>query len=140
VREKIDIAIDSNMKILVGEARGASRLYQDYLYSKCYRNVVVGHAKSIRYNAGNWKTVQFGQNLKDRERNMIENCDSALIIWNDNSSVIANNLELLKKSGKLTFIYEYDSKNKQGKFSMLDPTRVYGSNYRYRRILEKKSS
>ena len=58
VREKIDKAIISRMTIIVGEAYGACRRFQDYLKSKGYRNVVVGHAKRIRYNAGNWKTVQ----------------------------------------------------------------------------------
>jgi hypothetical protein len=83
-------------------------------------------------------TFQYGQNLKDREKNMIESCDSAVIIWNDKSSVIANNLELLKKLGKLTFVYEYDSKKQKGKFSMLDPTRTYRTYYGYRRSKEKK--
>jgi hypothetical protein len=35
---------------------------------KGYRNVVVGHARSMRYNAGGWKTVQYGTDLKGRER------------------------------------------------------------------------
>jgi hypothetical protein len=65
---RIDEAIARNMTILVGEAPGACRRYQDYLQSKGYRNVVVGHAKSMRYNAGNWKTMQYGMDLKERER------------------------------------------------------------------------
>lgn len=137
VKESIDVAIDSEMTIIVGEAHGACRIFQNYLNSKGYRNVIVGHAKSIRYNAGNWKTVQYGQNLKERERNMIEDCDSAIIIWNDNSSVIANNLELLKRLGKLTFVYEYNSVSKIGKFGLLDPNRSYSSQY-YRRNLFRK--
>lgn len=40
---------------------------QDYLKSKGYRNVVVGHAVRLRYNAGNWEDVQYGKNLKERE-------------------------------------------------------------------------
>jgi len=57
VASKIDEAISRNMTILVAEAQGACRLFQDYLDSKGHRNVVVGHAKSMRYNAGGWKTV-----------------------------------------------------------------------------------
>jgi hypothetical protein len=72
VTSKIDEAITLNMTIPVGEAQGACRLYQDYLQSKKYRNVLVGHAKSMRYNAGNWKTKQYGIDLKERERRMIE--------------------------------------------------------------------
>jgi len=33
-----------------------------------------GHARSIRYNAGDWRTVRYGDDLK--ERGMIEDCDS----------------------------------------------------------------
>ena len=66
VRERIDKAIESRMKIIVGEAPGANRAYQDYLKAKGYRNVVVGHAVRLRYNVGNWKTVQYGKDLKER--------------------------------------------------------------------------
>lgn len=106
---KIDEALTRNMTILVGEALGACRLYQDYLNSKNYRNVIVGHAKSMRYNAGGWKTIQYGTNLKEREKGMIEDCDSVIVIWTDNSRVIAENLELLKNLGKPTFLYEHST-------------------------------
>ena len=75
VKDRIDEAIKRDMTIIVGEAAGASRLYQDYLKAKGYRNVVVGHAIRLRYNVGNWKAVQYGRNLKERERNMIKDCD-----------------------------------------------------------------
>ena len=125
VKERIDVAIDARMTIIVGEARGACRRYQDYLASVGYRDVVVGHAKSIRYNAGNWETHQYGTDLKSRERGMIEDCDSAIIIWVNQSSVIAENLEYLKKLGKLTFIYEYSSEEGSSRFGLLDPNRIY---------------
>ena len=96
VRKRIDEAIACKMTIVVGEAHGACRAYQDYLKSKDYRNVIVGHAIRLRYNAGNWKDIQYGKNLKERERRMIEECDKAIIIWVNNSGVIANNLEILK--------------------------------------------
>ena len=72
VAKKVDEAIARKMKIIVGEVPGSCKLFQDYLQSKKYKNVVVGHAKSIRYNAGNWKTKQYGENVAERERNMIK--------------------------------------------------------------------
>jgi hypothetical protein len=129
VRERIDEAIAHEMTIIVGEAFGACRLFQDYLASKEYRNVIVGHAVKLRYNAGNWKDFQYGRNLKERERRMIEDCDSAIIIWINNSGVIAENLELLKKLGKPTFLYEYSSKTSIEKAGMLDPKRTYDPFY-----------
>jgi hypothetical protein len=125
VASKIDEAISRNMTILVAEAQGACRLYQDYLLSKGYRNVIVGHAKSMRYNAGGWRTVQYGTDLKTRERRMIEECDSAIVIWTNSSGVIAENLEKLKNLGKQTFLCEYSSQTGQKEDDWLDPGRTY---------------
>lgn len=138
IRERIDDAIERGMTIIVGEASGASRLYQDYLKAKGYRNVVVGHAIRLRYNAGNWKTVQYGKDLKERERNMIEDCDTAIIIWMNNSGVIAENLELLKRLGKPTYLYEYSSETDQARSGELDPERVYDPFYNMKEYYRKQ--
>jgi hypothetical protein len=129
VRERIDKAMARKMTILVGEAYGACRAFQDYLFSKDYKDVIVGHAKSIRYNAGNWSTNQYGENLIERELNMIEDCDEAIIIWVNKSGVIANNLENLKKLGIPTFIYEYSYKTGTSRAGMLDPLRTYSRKF-----------
>jgi hypothetical protein len=125
VRERIDKAIARKITILVGEAYGACRAFQDYLFSVNYRDVIIGHAKSIRYNLGNWKTKKYGEDLAEREMNMIEDCDEALIIWINKSSVIANNLEILKKLGIPTYLYEYSDRTGKSKFGILDPMRTY---------------
>lgn len=128
--ELVDEAIAHEMEIIVGEVPGACRLFQDYLKSRQYDNVTVGHARSIRYNAGNWKTVQYGDTLKEREGNMIEACTSAIILWHNKSGVIAENLELLKESGKPTYLYEYSSKTQSATEGWLDPDRTYDP-YKY---------
>jgi len=135
---KIDEAIARNMTILVGEALGACRLYQDYLNSKGYRNVIVGHAKSMRYDVGNWKTIQYGSDLKERERRMIENCDSAIVIWTDSSGVIAENLELLKNLRKPTFIYEHSTKTGATEVSWINPERIYDPYYAMKEYFKKR--
>lgn len=135
---KIDEAITREMKIIVGEVPGACRLYQDYLKRKHYMNVVVGHAKSIRYNAGEWKTKQYGASVTEREKNMIEECDSAIIIWQDNSGVIAENLELLKRMGKPTFVYEYNTKTGVKMADWIDPDRVYDAYYNWKEYMRMK--
>jgi hypothetical protein len=143
VKTRIDEAITRGMTVIVGEAFGACRLFQDYLASKGYRNVVVGHAVKLRYNAGNWKDLQYGKDLKERERRMIEDCDSAIIMWMNNSGVIAENLELLKRLGKPTFLYEYSSKTGKAKAGELDPERNYDPYYfvkeHYRKLKQKQS-
>ncbi|UCD45313.1 MAG: hypothetical protein JSV27_02095 [Candidatus Bathyarchaeota archaeon] len=130
VRERLDEAMALSMTIIVGEARGACRRFQDYLESRGYSDVIVGHAKSIRYNAGGWRTVCYGDDLKERERGMIEDCDSAIIVWVNNSGQIAKNLELLKRLNKPTFVYELSTKDDHESFGMIDPGRVYSHPYR----------
>ena len=140
VKERIDEAIAREMTIIVGEAFGACRLFQDYLASKGYRNVIIGHAVKIRYNAGNWKDFQYGRNLKERERGMIEDCDSAIIMWVNNSGVIAENLELLKRLGKPTFLYEYSSETNKSKSGELDSKRTYDPFYYVKEYYRKQKS
>ncbi len=125
VSNLLDEAIKKQILIIVGEAPGANRLFQDYLEHRKYKKVIVGHAKSIRYNAGNWKTKKYGDGVSEREKNMIRECNSAIIIWADKSGVIAENLEILKRACKPTFIYEYSNKKKIGKAGWLDPKRIY---------------
>jgi hypothetical protein len=131
VRERLDTAIEKEVTFIVAEAHGSCRLFQDYLSLKNYRDVVVGHARSLRYNAGGWRDVKYGDNLKERERNMIKDCDYAIVIWQDNSGVIAENLEYLKKLGKPTFLYEYDSSEGTVQTGELDPKRRYRKFYPY---------
>jgi hypothetical protein len=132
VRERIDEAMALGMTVIVGEARGACRRFQDYLAARGYTNVIVGHAKNMRYNAGGWRTFRYGDDVKARERGMIDDSDSAIIIWVDSSGVIAEDLEYLKKLGKPTYVYEYSTKSGEARFGPLDLERTYG--YRGRRI------
>ena len=140
VKERIDVAMERGMTIIVGEAHGASRLYQDYLKAKGYRNVVVGHAVRLRYNAGNWKDVRYGKDLKERERKMIEDCDSAVVIWMNNSGVIAENLELLKRLRKPTYLYECSSETDEVSVGELDPKRTYDSFYYMKEYYRKQKT
>jgi hypothetical protein len=105
---------------------------------KGYRNVVVGHARSMRYNAGGWKTVQYGTDLKGRERGMIEDCDSAIVIWTDNSGVIAENLELLKNLGKPTFLYEHSTRTGTTEVGWLNPGRTCDPYYAMKEYFNRR--
>jgi hypothetical protein len=137
LENKIDEAIKQKMIIIVGEVPGSCWLFQDYLKSKDYKKVIVGYAKSIRYNAGNWETKQYGFSVPEREQNMIDECDSAIIIWTDKSGVIAENLELLKRLEKPVFLYEYTTKTKKGIAGWLDRTRVFDSYYDWKNLQRK---
>lgn len=138
VRDLIDEAIAAGMTVIVGEAPGANRLFQDYLKSKGYGKVIVGHARSMRYNAGGWKTVPYGNDVHEREKAMMEDCDSAVYIWADSSGVIAENLEVLKRQGKPVFVYEYYNQNGRSSSGWLDPKRVYDPYYYWKEHMRKQ--
>ncbi|MFX1565133.1 MAG: hypothetical protein ACFFCH_04000 [Promethearchaeota archaeon] len=136
VKHYIDAAIKHKMLIIVGEAKGACRLYQDYLHTIGYLEVIVGHARSLRYNAGNWPDIKYGDDLREREKNMIEDCDTAIVIWVNKSSVIAGNLERLKWLGKPTFLYECSNYSDQKAAGPLNPNRIYEP-FLYQKLREK---
>ena len=56
---------------------------------------------------------------------MIKDCNTAIIIWVNQSSVIAENLERLKRYGKPTLIHEIDAEKGIDKIGELDLWRVY---------------
>lgn len=140
VAEVLDGALDRGTTVIVGEARGACRAFQDHLAARGYGDVVVGHAKSIRYNAGGWPTHMYGDDVKSRERGMIDDCDSAIIIWMNGSGVIAKNLEYLKRQGKPTYVYELSTKDGISRFGPLDFARSYSYDHRIIRPRKREGS
>ncbi|MHA2472000.1 MAG: hypothetical protein ACXAES_02070 [Promethearchaeota archaeon] len=138
IRDRLDAAMQRRVTFIVAEEFGSCRLFQDYLASNNYENVIVGHARSIRYNAGDWKDFKYGDNLKERERNMIKDCNYAIVIWQDSSSVIAENLENLKRLEKPTFLYEYDSSDGTIQVGELDLRRSYKKFAPYWKRFRKK--
>ena len=80
----------------------------------------------------------YGKDMKERERNMIEDCDSAIVIWMDNSSVIAENLELLKRLKKPTYLYEYSSEISIARGGELDLKRTYDAFYFMKEYYRKR--
>ncbi len=140
ITQRLNTAMKQHLQILVGEAPGANHAFQDFLSAHNYRNVTVGHARSIRYNAGNWETQQYGDNVREREKNMIAICDVAIIIWVNRSSVIATNLERLKEQNKPTFLYEVDQSTGETQAGMIDPKRIYDPNYQRYKYFKRRST
>ena len=104
IAEVLDEAMSREMHVLVGEAPGCW-CYHDYLYKTRYDLVTVGYMRNVRYNAGNWPVQIFGSHLEEKELRMIEECDSAIVIWMNNSGVIGRNIQLLKRELKPVYLY-----------------------------------
>ena len=93
------------MTFIVAEAHGSCRLFQDYLAEKKYRNVIIGHARSIRYNIGDCPTIKYGDNLKEREliinyfKEILEKYSYEFHHFNDSNS--RKILTILENKGKI---------------------------------------
>jgi hypothetical protein len=69
---------------------------------------------------------------------MIEDCDSAIVIWTDNSGVIAENLELLKNLGKPTFLYEHSTRTGTTEVGWLNPGRTCDPYYAMKEYFNRR--
>lgn len=58
VTDTLDVLMSKRVKILIGDALGADKRMQEYLYSKGYSKVTVYHiARTCRLNIGKWNRV-----------------------------------------------------------------------------------
>jgi hypothetical protein len=69
---------------------------------------------------------------------MMADCDFAIVIWQNNSGVIAENLRYLKKLGKPTFLYEYDGSTGIVQEGVVDTERDFKIFYPYLKKFKKK--
>src|SRR5690554_1976912 len=95
VRRRVDNIIGQRLRVVVGDANGADKAFQQYLAAKGYQNVVVYcSGNRCRNNAGNWPTenVPVAPELKGRyfyivkDKAMAREADYGFILW-DGASV-----------------------------------------------------
>lgn len=118
VSDALDSYIDSNRKIVVGDAPGIDRQVQDYLNSKDYSNVeIYGPGKEIRYLANSdWKThlvdvpdAEPGSKewLKAKDIAMEEVASEGLaVILDQGSNATRNNIDRLMSNNKSVKVYQ----------------------------------
>jgi len=107
VRDQLDKIIDAQETVLVGDAKGADKLFQEFFAERGYDRVMVYCSGTrSRNNVGEWerKMILVGPGLKGREfyavkdRMMARDADRGLILWDGKSlGSIQNALELLKR-------------------------------------------
>lgn len=114
VTARIDKIIESDFRVLIGDASGVDRCVQQYLAEKQYENVVVFHtADCCRNNVGNWETYSIpashGQKgfefyaIKDLA--MAKAADYGLMIWDGKSRGTLNNVRNLLNEGKKVVVF-----------------------------------
>ena len=121
VIQSIDISMDKNYLILVGDARGVDRNIQDFLKLNNYSNVNIYHIGNKPRNLAdkNWKQFKVAIDesnpklFKDgkftraaqmvKDKRMVSEADFGLVIWQDVSTNRFGNIQVSK--GSLNNIY-----------------------------------
>lgn len=114
VRQRIDNILQKGYSVLVGDANGADRAVQQYLFDKNYRNVLVYCAgEKCRNNVGHWETklVRGHSKVKDflyyaiKDLEMIKDTDYGFMIWDTKSRGTLNNIVNLLRRNKIVIVY-----------------------------------
>jgi hypothetical protein len=110
----LDTIVRDRTQVLVGDANGADKAFQQFLATRSYESVVVYCSGSgCRNNVGGWpeQHIEVDPGLKGREfyavkdRRMAEEADSGWVLWDGESfGSIQNVIELLKR-GKESRLY-----------------------------------
>ena len=123
----IDEAIRCGTEILIGDCHGAEAVVQKHLAGSGYRNVTVyvSGLKEPRHNEGDWpvKHIVLDGSLsagydfyRQKDVQMIRDCDAALVIWNGESRGTRQNIIELRNLNKETEII-WSGKSVRGAFS-----------------------
>lgn len=115
VLESLEKIIDSNMKVLIGDAKGVDKLVQDYLSRKKYSNVII---YTVCENPRNLSSSNFQvkkiytDKLRGREKQekkdeeMTKDSDYLFVIWDGKSEgSFKNILRGLKNNKKIKVYY-----------------------------------
>jgi len=119
IRERLKNIVDSNVRVVLGDANGADKAFQKYLAEIQYDNVMVYcSGQNYRNNIGEWEVqhISVAPGLKGREfyaekdKRMAEIADYGFVAWDGKSSgSIANVMELLKKNKKSLIYFSPNS-------------------------------
>ncbi|MCY4596594.1 MAG: hypothetical protein OXC19_17560 [Bryobacterales bacterium] len=127
VKQRIDTIIDKGFQILVGDANGADRAFQQYLADKAYRNVLVHCMENgCRNNVGQWPSRQIEAprgsrgfdyySIKDTA--MSEVAEFGLMLWDGRSKGTINNIVNLSRRRRPVVVYVAPKKSFQTVRSM----------------------
>lgn len=111
VRKRLDSIIERGFPVVIGDANGADRAVQQYLYSKHYPNVEVFCSANVcRNNVGGWQTRNIPTETRERnayfysakDRVMAQEATVGLMIWDGKSvGTLLNAFRLLSLQKKV---------------------------------------
>lgn len=119
VRQRLNNIVDSGFTVAVGDANGADKAVQKYLFERHYPNVTVFcMSGACRNNVGHWQTHVVDAprdargfsfySLKDRA--MADDATHGLMLWDGDSKGTLNNIITLVNQHKPVVVYFGPSK------------------------------
>lgn len=114
VIEQLKAIMDKKFSIIMGDANGVDKLFQNYLNSNKYQDVKIYAINGKpRNNLGNWEVENIVVESKKKDRayftvkdiKMAEISDCGFMIWNGISTGTLNNMINLLKDGKSVALY-----------------------------------
>lgn len=114
IRNRLLSVVENSHAILIGDANGADRLVQEFLFAQKYQRVVVYASNGVaRNNLGQWpiKDVPVGKDVKGfafyacKDKQMANDADYGFMIWNGKSKGTLNNIMNLTSNSKKVLIY-----------------------------------
>ncbi len=114
IRERLHNVISQGFQVVVGDANGADKAIQKYLFDMRYKSVkVFCSGNKFRNNLGNWPVeyIPVSSNLKGRDfytvkdKAMALQADYGFVLWDGKSSGSFNNIMELLRSEKKALVY-----------------------------------
>lgn len=111
IRTRLDKIMEKGLPVIVGDANGADKAIQQYLFSKHYEHVeVFCSGSACRNNVGHWHTRLIDTDPHDRgrrfyaakDRAMAHEATYGLMVWDGKSTgTLLNVLRLLRQDKKV---------------------------------------
>jgi len=120
IKNRIDNIIQNEYIVLIGDANGADKSVQHYLFDKKYKNVLVFCMDNkCRNNIGSWQTksIEVSRSKKDfsyysiKDLEMAKAADYGFMIWDAQSNGTLNNIVNLLQENKKTLLYFSPNRN-----------------------------
>ena len=120
IKDRIDNIIQNEDIVLIGDANGADKSVQHYLFDKKYKNVLVFCMDDkCRNNIGSWQTksIEVSRSKKDfsyysiKDLEMAKAADYGFMIWDAQSNGTLNNIVNLLQENKKTLLYFSPNRN-----------------------------
>lgn len=120
VKKRLENVISSGHRVIIGDANGADKAVQQYLFDFAYDKVIVFcSGTKYRNNLGQWCTrnVVAPKNLRGfqfyaaKDREMAREADFGLMIWDGKSTGTILNILRLVRAGKKAVLFNVQEKD-----------------------------